>query len=81
MPRDVVVRSVVTVEVGVCAVVTVTPVDVTVSTVTAGDLDGWVKSEREGSVFRHQPVGFNSSRQENHRTVNLHEVGTDVRLG
>ena len=80
MPWDVVVGTVVSVEVGVRAVVTVSIVDVTVSTVTACDLDGWIESEREGSVFGHQPVGFDSGCQENHRTVDLYKVCTDVWL-
>jgi hypothetical protein len=80
VPWDIVVRGVVTVQVGICVVVTVSIVDVTVSTVSACDLDGWVKSEWEHSVFGHQPICVDCGGKENHRTVYLHEICADVRF-
>ena len=80
MPWHVIVGRVVSVEVTICVVVTVSVVDVTVSTVTTCDLDGWVEGEWEHSILRHKPVRVNCCGQENHRTVYLYEISTDVRL-
>ena len=80
MPWQVVVRRVLSSEVSIIVVVAVSRVDVTVSTATTVDLDGWVESEWEHSILRHKPVSINCCGQENHRPVYLYEISTDVRL-
>ncbi len=78
MPRHVAHLRVVLVCVAVRTRVAVAVVAVAVSTSIAVDLDGWVNSKGEHTIFRHQPVSFHCSRDDHLWAENLDEVSCRV---